>query len=61
VVDGRFSWDDEAWRGIALEDYLIYELHVGCFTPAGTFEAIVARLDDLIEVGVTVVELMPVA
>jgi maltooligosyltrehalose trehalohydrolase len=61
VVDGRFSWDDEAWRGIALEDYLIYELHVGCFTPAGTFEAIVARLDDLIEVGVTAVELMPVA
>ena len=61
VVDARFSWDDEAWRGIALEDYLIYELHVGCFTPAGTFEAIIPRLDDLIEVGVTAVELMPVA
>jgi maltooligosyltrehalose trehalohydrolase len=61
VVDARFAWDDEAWRGLVLEDYVIYEIHVGCFTPAGTFEAITAHLDDLIEVGVTAVELMPVA
>jgi maltooligosyltrehalose trehalohydrolase len=61
VVDARFAWDDEGWRGIALEDYLIYELHVGCFTTPGTFEAIIPHLDELLEVGVTAVELMPVA
>ena len=61
VVDARFSWDDEDWRGLALEEYISYELHVGCFTPAGTFAAIIPYLDYLLEVGVTAVELMPVA
>jgi maltooligosyltrehalose trehalohydrolase len=62
VVDaGAFPWSDAGWKGVRLEDYILYELHVGTFTPAGTFEAIVPRLDTLKELGVTALELMPVA
>ena len=49
------------FSGIALEDYLTYELHVGTFTPEGTFDAAIARLDDLRDLGVTAIEIMPVA
>lgn len=56
-----FSWTDAGWYGIPLRDYIIYELHVGAFTPAGTFEAAINRLDYLKELGVTVIEIMPVA
>lgn len=62
VVDpNSFTWTDDAWAGLALADYVIYELHVGTFTPAGTFDAAIQRLADLKELGVTAVELMPVA
>ena len=61
VVDSSFPWDDEGWSGIPLESYLIYELHVGLFTGEGTFEAIIPRLDELKDLGITAVELMPVA
>jgi len=62
VVDpAAFAWTDAHWRGIPLEDYLIYELHTGTFTPEGTFESIIPRLPYLLELGVTAVELMPVA
>ncbi|MGH2545185.1 MAG: malto-oligosyltrehalose trehalohydrolase, partial [Ardenticatenaceae bacterium] len=62
VVDGSFNWTDDRWFGIPLKDYIIYELHVGTFTPEGTFEAIIPYLDYLsTELGVTAVELMPVA
>jgi maltooligosyltrehalose trehalohydrolase len=62
VVDhGSFSWRDGSWVGLPLEDYVIYELHVGTFTPQGTFEAVVPRLPELADLGVTAVELMPVA
>jgi maltooligosyltrehalose trehalohydrolase len=61
VVDREFPWSDGDWSGIALEDYIIYELHVGCFSPAGTFEAVIPFLDYLKDVGITAVELMPVA
>jgi maltooligosyltrehalose trehalohydrolase len=61
VVDSQFSWEDAGWSGIPLRDYIVYELHVGTFTPAGTFEAIIPYLDYLAETGVTAVELMPVA
>ena len=60
VVLQGFAWNDKGWRGLALEDYIIYELHVGLFTADGTFEAIIAQLDDLIELGITAIELMPV-
>ena len=61
VVADNFEWTDREWRGIALEDSVIYELHVGTFTPEGTFEAIIPRLDELRDLGITVIELMPVA
>ncbi|HKP76762.1 MAG TPA: malto-oligosyltrehalose trehalohydrolase [Longimicrobiaceae bacterium] len=62
VVDpGTFSWTDEGWPGVELEDLVIYELHVGTFTPEGTFDAAIGRLDELAALGVTAVEPMPVA
>lgn len=61
VADSHFPWDDQSWRGIELYDYVFYELHVGTFTPEGTFDAIIPRLAELKKIGVTAVELMPVA
>ena len=55
-----FRWTDENWRGLPFSDYVIYELHVGTFTPQGTFEAVVEKFDHLKQLGVTVIELMPV-
>ncbi|MGZ3678250.1 MAG: malto-oligosyltrehalose trehalohydrolase, partial [Ktedonobacterales bacterium] len=61
VVDhSLFHWNDAGWQAPPLESALIYELHVGTFTPAGTFDAAIARLDHLKDLGVTHVELMPV-
>jgi malto-oligosyltrehalose trehalohydrolase len=56
-----FDWTDTAWRGRPWHEAVIYELHVGCFTPAGTFAAAIERLDALVELGVTAIDLMPVA
>jgi maltooligosyltrehalose trehalohydrolase len=56
-----FPWEDKKWKGIPLEDLIFYELHVGTFTPEGTFGAILPRLQALKEVGVNALELMPVA
>lgn len=61
VIDPAFVWSDLQWRGSALEKYIIYELHVGTFTREGTFEEIIPHLDYLVDLGVTAVELMPVA
>ncbi|MFQ5846252.1 MAG: malto-oligosyltrehalose trehalohydrolase [Candidatus Methylomirabilales bacterium] len=61
VVDPHFPWEDREWFGLRLEDYIIYELHVGTFTPEGTFDAIIPHLDALEDVGMTAIELMPVA
>jgi malto-oligosyltrehalose trehalohydrolase len=58
---GAFTWADSEWRGVQLAGAVIYELHVGTFTPEGTLDAAIGRLDYLRELGVTVVELMPVA
>jgi maltooligosyltrehalose trehalohydrolase len=61
VVDpSTFRWTDDAWPGLRLEQLVLYELHVGTFTPAGTFDAVRARLDELRDLGVTAIELMPV-
>jgi maltooligosyltrehalose trehalohydrolase len=57
----RFAWSDGAWRGVPREDLVIYELHVGTFTPEGTFAAVLPRLAALRELGVTALEIMPVA
>jgi maltooligosyltrehalose trehalohydrolase len=57
----HFVWSDHAWTGIPREDLVFYELHVGTFTPAGTFEAVIPRLPALRDLGVTAIELMPIA
>ena len=62
VVDHQqFSWEDERFKGIESAEMIIYELHVGTFTPDGTFEAIIPRLDDLEKLGINSIELMPIA
>jgi maltooligosyltrehalose trehalohydrolase len=62
VVDPRaFEWTDGKWRGRPWREAVVYELHVGTFTPAGTYAAAEARLADLAALGVTAIELMPLA
>jgi maltooligosyltrehalose trehalohydrolase len=61
VADPGFAWEDRGWSGLPLKDYLIYELHVGAFTPQGTFDAVIPHLAGLRDLGVTAIELMPVA
>ncbi|MCX6022007.1 MAG: malto-oligosyltrehalose trehalohydrolase, partial [Chloroflexi bacterium] len=61
VTDPAFAWEDAAWRGLPLREQVFYELHVGTFTPEGTFDAVIPRLAALKALGVTTIELMPVA
>jgi maltooligosyltrehalose trehalohydrolase len=56
-----FTWSDDGWAGVELLGGVIYELHVGTFTPAGDLDGAIDRLDHLVGLGVTAVELMPVA
>jgi maltooligosyltrehalose trehalohydrolase len=61
VIDhSRFQWTDGGWRGVTLAGSVLYELHVGTFTAAGTFDAAIDRLDHLVDLGVDAVELLPV-
>ena len=62
VIDpAGFAWTDAAWRGIEPHRHVFYEMHVGTFTPEGTWAAATAALDHLAELGVTTIELLPVA
>ena len=62
VVDPTsHAWQDAAWRGRPWEEAVIYELHLGAFTPEGTFRAAIERLDHLVALGVTAIQIMPVA
>ncbi len=61
VVDPAFAWTDAGWQGPPLERCVLYELHVGTFTREGTFDAVIPHLPRLADLGVTAVELMPVA
>ncbi|HWB01063.1 MAG TPA: malto-oligosyltrehalose trehalohydrolase [Pirellulales bacterium] len=61
VDHGAFAWTDTLWQAKPLSAALIYELHIGTFTPEGTFDAAIGKLDHLVELGVTHVEVMPVA
>jgi maltooligosyltrehalose trehalohydrolase len=62
VIDHEdFAWSDRDWKGRPLSEMVIYELHVGTFTREGTFEAIIPRLEELRDMGITAIELMPVA
>ena len=61
VVEPRFPWEDKQWGGLPLPAYILYELHVGTFTAAGTFAAIIPHLDALKRLGISAIELMPIA
>jgi maltooligosyltrehalose trehalohydrolase len=57
---GNFSWSDQKWKNIPLNEYIIYELHTGTFSDRNDFDGIAARLDYLSELGITAIEIMPV-
>ncbi len=57
----NFKWTDSKWRNPKLRDYIIYELHVGTFTNEGTFDALIEKLPYLKELGITCIEIMPIA
>ena len=62
VVDpSAFHWSDARWRGREMADLVIYELHVGTFTSEGTFDGVIGHLDELAHLGITAIEVMPVA
>ena len=62
VIDSSaFEWDDGEWRGRPWHEAVVYELHVGTFSPEGTFAGVERKLEHLVELGVTVIELMPIA
>ncbi len=61
VVDSAFDWTDSQWQSVERDDLILYEMHVGAFTPSGTFLSAIERLDELVELGVTAIELMPLA
>lgn len=61
VIDPFFAWTDTTWTGVPLQQYIIYEMHIGTFTAEGTFEAAIAHLDTLKSLGITAIEVMPVA
>ena len=62
IVDpAAFRWTDRAWRGVELRGQVVYEMHVGTFTPEGTYAAAARELEHLKDLGITLVELMPVA
>jgi maltooligosyltrehalose trehalohydrolase len=62
IVDpNSFRWSDQGWAGIPLKDFIIYELHTGTFTPEGTFESAIPHLPYLCDLGITAIEIMPVA
>ncbi|MDQ6808956.1 MAG: alpha-amylase family glycosyl hydrolase, partial [Verrucomicrobiota bacterium] len=62
VIDpNRYQWTDQAWKGVRLKGQVIYELHVGTFTREGTWHAAMGELAELARVGVTLIEMMPIA
>ena len=58
---GAFTWTDQGWQAKPLSSAIVYELHVGTFTPQGTFIAAIDKLDHLVDLGITHIELMPAA
>src|SRR5690348_13649426 len=62
VVDpSAFEWSDDAWKGRPWEEAVLYELHVGTATPEGTYAALIPKLEDLRDLGITAIELLPLA
>jgi maltooligosyltrehalose trehalohydrolase len=61
IDPGAYDWGEDGWRGRPWEEAVVYELHLGSFTPEGTFAGLESRLGYLVELGVTAIELMPIA
>lgn len=62
IVDhDTFQWEDDDWKGITLSNMVMYELHIGTFTPEGTFDAVIPRIPVIRDLGVNAIEIMPVA
>ncbi len=61
VVAPYDQWNDDDWKGARRDELIVYELHVGAFTQAGTYAAAIDRLDELVDLGITAIELMPLA
>lgn len=61
VVNLDFPWEDHGWTGLPITDYLLYEIHPAAFSSEGTFDGVIPYLDGLKDLGVTAIELMPVA
>ena len=62
IVDpAAYQWRDQQWPGVSMHGQVIYELHIGAFTPDGTFDAAIKELDELKQLGITIIEVMPVA
>lgn len=61
VTTGDFDWTDGAWSGMPISDYVLYEIHVGTYSPEGTFAGVARHLTELKDLGITAIELMPVA
>ena len=62
IVDPtQFKWTDEKWRGVKMRGQIVYEMHIGTFTPEGTWRAAAEQLAELARIGITVIEMMPIA
>jgi maltooligosyltrehalose trehalohydrolase len=62
VIDpATYDWGDSAWRGVQIDGQVIYELHLGTFTAAGSFQSAIDRLPELVDLGVSLIEVMPLA
>ncbi len=59
VIDRSFDWNDSDWKGVRRDDLIVYELHIGTFTDNGTFVSAIERLRELVELGITAIEIMP--
>ena len=60
IAPGEYPWNDSAWAGRPWNEVVIYELHIGTFTPEGTFRAAIGKLDHLQKLGITMLEIMPI-
>jgi maltooligosyltrehalose trehalohydrolase len=61
ILSLKYEWNDQDWKNLPLKDYIIYEIHTGTFSKEGNFEGILSHLDHLVALGITAVEIMPVA
>lgn len=61
AINTAYNWTDSSWENIPLQDYIFYEIHTAAFSSEGTFKGIINHIDHLIELGITAIELMPVA